>query len=299
MNKSFVRVAVLAALAAALPSVVEAQGASAKRGAYLVNGPAACANCHTPRAKDFSPLPGMAFAGGFELIDPAFTVYSANITPDKKTGIGTWTDAEIIRAIREGKDKEGHVIFPPMPVPTYNNMSDEDVKSIVAYLRTLKPIAHEVKESKWNIPQQAMPPAKGLPAPPKRDKVAYGGYIVNAIAHCFECHTTPGPDGAPDTSKHLGAGGLDITLAPGMVVRTANITPDPETGIGKWTDAEIKKALTEGIALHGQHVSPPMPFPFFKNMTTEDVNAVVAYLHTIPAIKNKVERTNFQRKAFP
>jgi mono/diheme cytochrome c family protein len=300
MRASISFLAAMIVCAVALPAAAEDQATLVKRGAYLVNGPVACGNCHTPRTPDFSAfLPGMAFAGGFKIVDPAFEVYAANITPDKDTGIGTWTDAQIVTAIREGKTREGKIIFPPMPVPTYNRMSDADVKAIVAFLHTIKPVHHEVPESKYKIPQQAMPPAKGLPAPPKTDKVAYGGYIVNALAHCFECHSGPDAHGAPDFAHRLGAGGFEITLAPGMAVHTANITPDPETGIGKWTDADIKKALTEGITPTGGHLSPPMPWPFFKNMTADDVDAVIAYIRTIPAIKNKVERTDFQQKAFP
>lgn len=281
-----------------LPAGAEDQGALVKRGDYLVNGPMACSNCHGARAEDFSIKPGMEFAGGFHLVDPAFDVHSANITPDKDTGIGNWTDEQIIKAIREGVDDQGHIIFPPMPVPTYNNLSDDDVKAIVAYLHKLKPIHNEVPESKWNIPQQAMPPAKGLPAPPMSDKVAYGRYIVTAEAHCFECHTPRGANGQPDMSK-AGAGGMEITLAPGMVVRTPNITSDPQTGIGKWTDDDIKKALIKGVTPTGQHLSPPMPFPWFSNMTAEDVDAVVAFVRTIPPVVNKVERTDFQKTAFP
>ena len=281
-----------------LPATAQDLDALVKRGAYLVNGPMACANCHTPRAADFSLLPDMDFAGGFKLVDPAFTAYSANITPDKETGIGNWTDEQIITAIRRGIDPEGNIIFPPMPVPTYNNLSDDDAKAIVAYLRTLRPIHNEVPESKWNIPQQAMPPAKGLPAPPMTDKVAYGRYVVTAEAHCFECHTPLGPNGQPDLSR-LGAGGMEITLAPGMTVRTPNITSDPETGIGKWSDADIRKALTEGVTPTGQHLSPPMPFPWFKNMTADDLDAVIAFVRTIPPVANKVDRTAFQQKAFP
>jgi mono/diheme cytochrome c family protein len=241
----------------------------------------------------------MDFAGGFKLLDPAFTAYSANITPDKDTGIGNWTDEQIMRAIRQGIDDEGHIIFPPMPVPTYNNMSDDDVKAVVAYLHTLKPIHNVVPDSTWNVPQQAMPPPKGTPAPPKTDKVAYGGYIVTALAHCFECHTPLGANGQPDMANKLGAGGLEIELAPGMVVRTANITSDPDTGIGKWSDADIKRALTEGMTPTGGHLAAPMPFPWFKSMTSDDLDAVVAYLRTLPPIKNKVDRTDFQKAAFP
>ena len=281
-----------------LPVAADDQDALVKRGAYLVNGPAACANCHTPRNPDFSLVKEKSFAGGFHLVDPAFDVYSANITPDQDTGIGNWTDEEIVRAIRQGIGKDGKVIFPPMPVPTYNNMSDDDVKAIVAYLHTIPAIHNEVPESKWNIPQQPMPAPKGAAAPSPDDQVAYGGYLVTAVAHCFECHTTPDANGVPDVAHHLGAGGFKISLAPGMEVMTANITPDKETGIGSWSDADIKKAMTDGVTPTGGHLSPPMPFPWFKNMTDADLNAIVAYLRTLPAISNKVERTEFQKTAF-
>jgi mono/diheme cytochrome c family protein len=286
------------AFTAALPAA--AQDALVERGEYLMNGALGCANCHTPRAPDMSFQPGMDLAGGFVIDEsPAFKAVAANITPDPETGIGTWTDEEIITAIREGKDPEGEIIFPPMAVPTYNLMSDDDVKAVVAYLRTVEPVHNEVAESEWNIPQQAMPPAKGLPAPPKSDKVAYGGYIVNALAHCFECHTPMGENGIPDMANRMGAGGFEIRLAPEMTVMTANITPDPETGIGNWSDEDIIKAMTKAVDPDGQKLSPPMPFPFFSNMTQEDLEAVVAYLRTIPPVVHKVERTAFQKKAFP
>lgn len=289
-----------AVVAAWAPAAVAADDPAEllKRGAYLMNGPVACANCHTPRGPDMAFLPGKDYAGGFRIVDPLFDVHSANITQDKETGIGAWTDAQIITAIREGRTREGRINFPPMPVPTYNRMSDADVKAIVAFLRTVKPVRNQVPEPKYAIPQQAMPPAKGLPAPPASDKVANGGYIVNALAHCFECHTGPNAKGEPDFEHLMGAGGMTITLAPGATVKTANITPDPETGIGKWSDADIKRALTEGVRPDGRHLAPPMPFPFFRNMTGEDLDAVVAYLRTIPPIRNQVERTDFQKATF-
>lgn len=288
----------LLALAVGAPASAQGKKALIERGRYLANGPVACANCHTPRGPDMALLPNMSYAGGFKIVDPAFEVYTANITPDKDTGIGAWTDAQIITAIREGKTREGKINFPPMPVPTYNNMSDSDVKAIVAFLRTVKPIHNEVPQSKYNIPQQAMPPAKGSPAPSRKDKVAYGRYIATALAHCFECHSGPDANGAPDPEHKLGSGGFLITLAPGATVMTANITSDPETGIGKWTDADIKKALTQGVRPDGRHLAPPMPFPFFKNMTNSDLDAVVAFLRTLPPIKNAVERTEFQKNTF-
>src|SRR6476660_443164 len=97
------------AWAIALPATAADQTALVERGAYLVNGPVACGNCHNTRAKDFSFVPSMEFAGGFNIVDPAFNVYAANITPDKETGIGTWADDQIITTIREGRDKEGKI----------------------------------------------------------------------------------------------------------------------------------------------------------------------------------------------
>ena len=269
------------------------------RGKYLMEGPVACGNCHNTRAEDMSFVPGKEFAGGFHVVEEGvFDVYAANITPDPDTGIGTWTDEEIITAFREGKTPDGRIIFPPMAVPTYNNMSDDDAKAIVAYLRTVPPVRHEVPESKYMIPQQAMPPAKGAAAPPPSEKVAYGGYIVTALAHCFECHTPFTAEGMPDMTK-VGAGGFQITLGPNMTVVTANITPDPETGIGSWSDDDIKKAITEGVRPNGTRLAPPMPYANFHNMTAEDLDAVVAFLRTIPPVDNKVERTDFQKQAFP
>lgn len=269
------------------------------RGKYLIEGPVACGNCHHSRDETLAFIPGKEFAGGFHIVEEGvFDAHAANITPDPDTGIGTWSDAEIISAIREGKTPDGRIIFPPMAVPTYNMMSDDDVKAIVAYLRTVPAVHNEVPESTYSIPQQAMPPAKGDPAPPASDKVAYGGYIVNALAHCFECHTPFTPEGMPDMTK-LGAGGFKIHLGPGIEVVTANITPDPETGIGNWTDAEIKAAIVDAVRPNGGKLAPPMPYSFFKTMTDEDLDAVVAYLRTIPPISNKVERTDFQNQAFP
>ena len=269
----------LLAISAHLPAFAQDKKALIERGRYLANGAVACANCHTPRGPDFALLQDKAYSGGFKIVEPAF-------------------DAQIITAIREGRTREGKINFPPMPVPTYNSMSDTDVKAIVAYLRTLKPIHNEVPQSKYNVPQQAMPPAKGKPAPSPKDKVAYGGYIVNSLAHCFECHSGPDANGVPDLQRNLGSGGFLITLAPGATVMTANITQDPETGIGKWSDAEIKRALTEGVRPDGRKLAPPMPFPFFRNMTSEDLDAVIAYLRTIPPIRNAVERTEFQKANF-
>jgi mono/diheme cytochrome c family protein len=110
-----------------------------ERGTYLMQSIVACGNCHTPQGPK-GPLPGMDVAGGLEIKEPGFTVYTPNITPDPETGIGKWTDAQIITSIREGKRPDGTIIGPPMPIGLYRGMSDTDVKAIVAYLRTVKPV---------------------------------------------------------------------------------------------------------------------------------------------------------------
>ena len=138
------------------------------RGTYLVNGPAGCGNCHTQKNPDLSPRSDMELAGGERFDSPIFTAYSRNLTPDKETGIGTWTDQQIIRAMREAVTKEGEILGPPMPVPTYHTMSDGDAMAIVAYLRTLKPIHNEVPESKYKIPLQPLPAVLLPPLQPQQ-----------------------------------------------------------------------------------------------------------------------------------
>jgi mono/diheme cytochrome c family protein len=293
-NRIFAVVGFSALISAiALPAFAQDQQTLLARGRYLVNVPAACGNCHTRKNADLSPRTDMFLAGGERFDSPVFTAYSRNITPDKETGIGTWTDEQIIRALREGVTKEGQTLGPPMPVPTYHNMSDDDAKAIVAYLRTVSPVHNEVPESKFKIPLQPQPPVKTLLAPPKDDKVAYGGYIVIAVAHCFECHTTPGEHGEPDVVSHLGAGGFplpvwpELSAKPGTVIFSRNITSDKETGIGAWTDDQIKRAITDGIDREGKQLFPLMPFAYFKTMTPEDLDAIVAYLRTVPAVSRK------------
>jgi mono/diheme cytochrome c family protein len=257
------------------------------RGAYLVNGSAACGNCHTQKGPDLLPKADLAFAGGQKFESPGFGVaYSKNITPNHETGIGIWTEAEIILAFREGITKEGSTIGPPMPVAYFNKMSDDDAKAVAAYLKTIQPIRNEAPESKYKIELRPQPPAKGLPAPAKTDKVAYGAYLAT-MSHCVECHTAPGPDGRPDFANRLAAGGRPMFPIPGKMIRSANITSDQDTGIGAWTDEEIKRAITQGINKDGKKLIPQMPYPFFKNMNAEDLDALVAWVRTLPPVSNK------------
>ncbi len=250
-----------------------------ERGTYLMQSIVACGNCHTPKGPN-GEIPGMELAGGFKFDEPPFTAYASNITPDKDTGIGNWTDAQLIKAIREGIRPDGSIIGPPMPIVLYRGLSDNDAKAIVAYLRNIKPVKNEVPKSEYRIP---LPPAYGPPVGQvadvaKSDKVAYGAYLAGPAGHCLECHTPMGQRGR-DFQNQLGAGGFEFHGPWGTSV-AVNITP---TGLKSRSDADIKKMVTTGTRPDGSRMLPPMAYPYYANISAEDLDALVAYLRTLPA----------------
>jgi len=257
-----------------------------ERGTYLVNSIAACGNCHTPKDQAFQPRSDMELAGGRKLEEKPFTVYMPNITQDKETGIGSWTDKEIITAIREGKRPDGRILGPPMPFALYRHLSDRDVKAIVTYLRTVKPIKNKIKKSIYRIKlPKSRPRVKSVPEVSRKDKVKYGEYLAGPVGHCINCHT-PRMKGGHDYKNQFGAGGSDFGGPYGKSF-AANITPDPETGLGKWTDRQIKAAISLGWRNDGTKMNPPMPYAYFKNIRGEDLDAIVTYLRSLKPIKKE------------
>ena len=250
-----------------------------ERGRYLVQSIVACGNCHTPQGPN-GPIPGMELAGGLKIEDKLFTAITSNITPDRETGIGKWTDAQIIASIREGKRPDGSIIGPPMPIGLYRGMSDSDVRAIVAYLRSVKPVRNKVARSEYRMP---LPPNYGPPVgkvadvSPK-DKVAYGRYLAGPLGHCVECHSPAGPQGAPDLENKLGAGGFSFYGPWGTSVST-NITP---TGLSKYSDADLRKVIATGVRPDGSKLKPPMGVPYYAKMRAADMDALVAYLRSLP-----------------
>jgi mono/diheme cytochrome c family protein len=267
-------------------SIVIATGAAAQgqarleRGRYLMSSLAACGNCHTPRGPDGAPQMDRELSGGPPVKDAPFTAYPANITPDLETGIGRWTDAQLKRAIREGKRPDGSLIGPPMPFGFYRNMSDEDLAAIVAYLRQVKPVKNAVPKSEYHIP---LPPSYGPPikkavkAPSPKDQLAYGAYLAGPLGHCMECHT-PMVAGRVDPAK-FGAGGNAFNGPWGTSV-ARNLTPH-EKGLKDWSDAEIDKAIREGVSRDGSPLKPPMGYGFYKTMSAADMQAIIAYLRSL------------------
>jgi mono/diheme cytochrome c family protein len=273
-KKTFCAAAVLAIMSG---MQMLASGAGAET---LLERVVACGNCHSSRGRDGKTIKGQEYSGGFKLETPGFTAYASNITPDKETGIGSWTDAQLIKAIREGKRPDGSTIGPPMPIPLYRGMSDRDVKAIVAFLRTLKPIKRKVPKSvyKFPLPKAYGPPIKSVAEVDRGDPVKYGQYLAGPLGHCIECHT-PMVKGRHDW-KRLGAGGFPFKGPWGVSV-SRNITSHPKFGLGGWTDAEIKRAVLKGVRKDGTRLKPPMAYDYYANISAADMTALVAYMRTI------------------
>jgi mono/diheme cytochrome c family protein len=282
------------------------------RGGYLLNQVAACGACHTPRVNG-SWLEGErsdAFLAGGQMIDdPSYgmKVVMPNLTPDVETGIGRWSDDQILRATRDGVRADGQLLMPPMPFDTWAHLSDDDGRAIVAYLRTVPPVKNAVDRSANHFAfglrfAKSMgfihhKPVSNVQAPPHTDLVKYGQYLAHGVAPCHDCHslTSKGPSddnlfaGADDPMEEHGVG----------KVWPRNLTPDKETGIGNYSAAQIKQSLRTGKRLDGKMMAPPMSslIPHFSGMTDEDLDAVVAYLQSLPAKKHKIPERELSPEA--
>jgi mono/diheme cytochrome c family protein len=265
---------------------------------------AVCLHCHSQRdySKFSGPVkPGTEGMGGDVFSHAIFdaipgTLYGKNITPDKETGIGDWTDDEIIRAITQGINKKGDTLFPIMPYANFNHMAKGDLLSIIAYLRTLKPIKNLVPARELMIPISMAYPAPALQKsidenirPAATDTVKYGGYLTT-MAGCFDCHTAF-VKGVPDFAN-MYAGGNKFTIA-GFKVTSSNITPDATNGIGAWSDATFISKFSVCREEKGYNYNPGkantvMPLVDFSGMTDADLKAIFAYLKTVKPNSNKV-----------
>lgn len=273
-----------------------------ERGAYLANHVAVCIDCHSTR--DWTKFSGPIVHGtegkGGEVFDEKLglpgTFYSKNITP---YGLSSWNDGEVYRLITTGVTKEGEPIFPIMPYRGYNKMDPEDVMAIIAYLRTLPSIEHENPPSSANFPFNFI--MRTIPKDPEpfilteeMSIIEKGKYLLN-IAGCGDCHT-PQDKGAPIEGMTL-AGGFEFKMPKGGTVRSANITPDKETGIGNWTSATFinrfkSYADTSYVppTVGDNDFNTVMPWMMYADMKTEDLEAIFAYLQTIVPIENRVEK---------
>jgi mono/diheme cytochrome c family protein len=275
-----IRIVALTALVWAIAGSAYAE-TSLERGSYLVNTIMTCGNCHSPKGPP-AAVAGKDFSGGLRFNEPPFDVTASNITPDKETGIGSWSAADIKRLLLQNVRPNGTSIV-VMPTGFYNILLPSDLDAIVAYVQSIKPVKNKVPDPIYKMPvqHQIFPGAeKPIKASDLNDQIARGFYLAT-IGHCMECHT-PMVKGAQDFANAMGAGGQEFPGPWGVSV-SRNITSSKTKGIGAWTDAEIKRAITQGIDKDGNKLKGPMGFTYYAHMAEADLDAVIAWLRTVPA----------------
>lgn len=264
--------------------VADGSAHAADRGRYIGEIVAACGACHD------TPGKGSAghLAGGFIIREPGFVAVVPNITPDRATGIGNWTDAEITAAIRNGIRPDGSHIGVPMPFELYRDMADSDVTAVIAWLRSVPPVVNAIAaKSKYDVPPRGFAPPVGAVTGPPRGAVANGKYLAS-LAHCFECHSPRLASGGIDWAN---AGrGAHVFRGPWGAAVSANLTASRDTGLGEWSDDRIVQTLVTGKSADGRSLAPQMASraPLFAQWTATDMRDLVAYLRALPAAEANV-----------
>jgi mono/diheme cytochrome c family protein len=277
-------VASLLVLLAFSATAVAADNAAIARGAYLA-GAAGCDQCHTDSKNGGAP-----YAGGRALATEFGTISTPNITPDAATGIGGWSEADFIRAMRWGIAPDGTHYVPAFPFPYFARLSDGDLADLKAFLDSLRPVSHPVaapeslalfERARAAIGTAIAGISTSPPALPSASgPVARGAYLVATVGRCGNCHTPLTWLGAPDLDNFLAgsSGGFDGRIAP-------NITAEPKAGIGRWSEDDIVYLLKEGGTPDGDFVGGAMGeiVSNTSRLTDDDRRAIAAYLKTVPS----------------
>jgi mono/diheme cytochrome c family protein len=287
---SFIVALVLATWLAPAPTAAQAPTAEIVRGRYVFGAAGGC-GCHTVKGQAVN-------AGGRKYDGPFGTVYSSNITPDRQTGIGAWTDEQVITAIRLGRRPNGERLIPVHPYPVFNGMAAEDLRALVAFLRTVPAVNRANQPKKIVMPLfesvflpawlAAFAPRETPPPTAPTSGLARGEYLVRAVAHCGECHTPRTATSATDNSRFLAGNpkGPDDAEVP-------NITADRETGL-TWSEDEIAEYLGTGNKPDGDVAGSLMAeviqgtLAGYKDLTKSDRLAIARYLKSIPPVKNRI-----------
>lgn len=261
------------------------------RGKHMVMGPAHCVDCHSPLPnKDsvFKLGQDVPLVGGLAFNLPFGSFYTRNLTPDKETGIGNLTDAEIARVLRYSVKKNGEAVLPFMP---FQNMSDEDLTAIISYLRSLKPVRNPVPEHKYNIVGNLIkaflikPTGPTEPPPvrvPEDATAAYGRHMVMAVANCNECHTKR--DGIGNYVGEPLAGGTVFEEKGKPTLISPNLTPDPTGRIYNWSEEAFIERFRIGKTIPYSH----MPWESFSRMTDTELKAIYKYLKTLKPVRTEI-----------
>lgn len=271
---------------APLPAIkASTDSAIVARGKHLVFSSAHCVNCHNNNNPDSLIAAGqeVALSGGVAFRLPVGVIYSKNITPDKETGIGNFTDQEIARSLRYGVKPGGRPVFDFMP---FHNMSDEDLTAIISYLRSQKPVRNEVPPHELNAMGKIVNAFMVKPVGPdgivpkavvKDSSAAYGKYLAISVAECNGCHTKRDLAGRFTGEPFAGGNEIEGFLTP-------NLTPHPTGRISKWTRADFINRFRRGTLIPGS----PMPWDSFGRMTDQELTAIYNYLKTVPPVKTSM-----------
>jgi mono/diheme cytochrome c family protein len=285
------------------------------RGAYLANGVARCFWCHSPQDKGDPSTPRPELLGSGDVLDEQVPIVAANLTPDRETGLGAWTDAEIVRAVRKGIGRDGRRLRGDHPATYYSVMSDGDAAALVAYLRSLRPIRHVLRQSApqrtyGETVQPAVTPAASTPSEPAEGR---GAYLVQ-LGECIGCHTTTTAAGKPHRAMAFGGGrrfvetrkgygyevsadgafppSADPALAPGeRIVTSANLTSDP-SGISYYTPELFIRTIRSGKGAGVRPLSSAMPWVYFRHLTDEDLRAIFVYLRSRTPVRHHLSNTD-------
>ena len=259
-----------------------------ERGRYLVHA-GGCITCHTARDDDAVPL-----AGGRALETPFGTFYSPNITPDKETGIGNWSDADFVRAFHEGRNPDDDAYFPSFPYTAYTGVSRADLLAMKAYLFSLEPVRHPNREHDLPVLMSSraaagiwqsryFTPGRFVPDAAQSDEWNRGAYLVRHLGHCGECHTPRKALGRLDTSRELAGAELGDERIP-------NITPHRSDGIGRWSVSDIEYFLDIGMLPDGDFTGGSMGAVIEDNtthLTPADRRAMAVYLKALPPLPDE------------
>lgn len=277
------------------PAVVASRDSAViARGRHLATGPAHCNGCHVApedirKAEAGEPV---ELKGGFTFNLPLGKIRAPNITPDVETGIGGMKDHEIARSLRYGVDHKGQALFDFMP---FHNLSDEDLRAVISYLRTLKPVKNHVERRDLNFAGKAVnafiiKPVGPDGIPPlsvKEDtSAAYGKYLAHSVANCVGCHTMRDMTTGAFVGKPF-AGGfmMESEVIRGLVFTTPNITPDPATGrMAHWDEEDFITRFRTGALEEGT----TMPWGAYRNMTDDELKALYRYLQTVEPVRNEI-----------
>jgi len=272
------------------------------RGKHLAYGPAHCGDCHAPmdRLKDIEQGNLIPLSGGWELPIPPGTFRAPNLTPDKETGIGNWSDQEIARVMRHMVSPQGKCIFPFMP---FAELSDDDLVAIISFLRSQEPVKNVVPRSELSVLGKALmafgvlTPSGTKGNPPKSvsiDSTAeYGKYLANSVANCNGCHTERDLKTGAFVGKPFAGGTVfppDVFTG-GKTFVSPNITPHPETGImAAWSEEEFIHRIKSGR----KHQGSPMAWGSFARMDTLELKAIYRYLRTVEPVEKKIKQVVYE-----